>query len=103
MKPIDFRNATFASLQTQLAGQLNAVYRAWVAHGPGTTRQVSILSHVDILTLRPRTTDLIDIGLVELCGSEKTEGVYRARSQAEWEIWSNEQRAGRVETQTQLI
>lgn len=103
MKPIDFRDATFASLQTQLPGQLNAVYRAWVALGPGTTRQVALRSEIDILTLRPRTTDLIDIGLVELCGSEKNEGVYRARSQAEWETWSNEQRAGRDETQTQLI
>lgn len=103
MKPIDFRNATFSKLQAELAGRLNAVYRAWVTFGPGTTRRVAERSEIDILALRPRTTDLVVMGLVELCGSETNEGVYRARSQVDWEAWSFKQREGLVERQTQLI
>lgn len=87
MKPIDLRNATWLSLQADLQDLLREVYQAWLEHGPGTTRAVASRSRRDILSLRPRTTDLYHLGLIELTGSEGREGIYRARSQSDWENW----------------
>ena len=68
-----------------------ADYCEWVIHGPCTTRQLAEKSAIDILNVRPRTTDLVQIGLVEMIGGGQ-EGIYRARSQAEWEAWAAAQR-----------
>jgi hypothetical protein len=89
MKPIDLRNAAFEALRTGLQGKLQAAYYVWLAFGPGTTRDVAIKSGWDILSLRPRTTDLFHLGLVELCGKSASapEGLYRARNQQEWQTW----------------
>lgn len=92
MKPIDLRNATWTSLQTDIQGRLISAYQAWLAHGPGTTREVAGRAAWDILSLRPRTTDLYHAGLVELIGQRRGQGIYRARTQAEWETWAAGQR-----------
>jgi hypothetical protein len=110
MKPVDFRDATFASLREDLAGMRKGAYEAWVVYGPGTTRAVAQASGIDLLTFRPRTTELVQAGLVVVEESEKresgnretgtgTEGVYRVARPEEWERW----RAGIVEGQLQLI
>lgn len=52
------------------------VHLAWQAHGPGTTRQVAQQAGISLLTLRPRTTDLHKLGLVEMSGADKGEGIY---------------------------
>lgn len=88
MKPIDIRNGNWSTIRAGLTGRLQAIYAAWLAHGPGTTRAVALRSGRDLLSLRPRTTDLYQLGLVELVGRDPREGgIYRARSQAEWEQW----------------
>jgi hypothetical protein len=66
MKPIDFSRETYATLKPRLAADKQRVYQAWQQHGPGTTREVATRSGIDILTFRPRTTDLVDLGLVRL-------------------------------------
>jgi hypothetical protein len=107
MKPVDFRNATFHSLRDEMEGLRRRVYEAWVAHGPGTTRQMAVASGIDLLTFRPRTTELVQLGLVELVPPtgeqaqeiDPHEGVYRAVPQPEWERF----RASRVNGQLQLI
>jgi hypothetical protein len=99
MKPIDLRNATWDSIHSSLSFRLAVVYGEWIIHGPGTTREVSQRSGRDILSLRPRTTDLYQIGLLELIGRQKNEGIYRARNKSEWEPWNMLASAG----QQQLI
>jgi hypothetical protein len=88
MKPIDLSRATFAELKPKLNGLRSRVHRAWLAAGPGTTRDVAAKSGIDILTFRPRSTELYQLGLLELQGTAPGhghDGIYRARTLAEWE------------------
>lgn len=87
MKPTDIRNTNWENLRTSLQGRLMQVYTAWVVHGQGTTRQLAAASGIDILNVRPRTTDLLGLGLVECVDTTNGEGVYRARSQQDWTAW----------------
>lgn len=87
MRPIDYRNETWDALQARVHGQRLAALNAWRAHGPGTTREVAQRSGIDLLTLRPRTTELYQLGLVVLVEVENStpshEGTYRALDLAE--------------------
>lgn len=88
MKPADLRNATFDKVCDDLQGRLLEVYRAWCEHGPATTRDLATWSGISILNVRPRTTDLFTLGLVELVGDRRgQEGIYRARAKDDWQIW----------------
>jgi len=92
MTPSDLRNENWERLQDGLQGRLLDVYRIWREYGPGTTRAVALRSGREILSLRPRTTDLYGIGLVELVGRVAGDGgVYRARDREEWESWRERQ------------
>lgn len=77
LTPADLRDLTWESLQPFLTGARLAVLEAWRTHGPCTTRELSQRSGIDLLTLRPRTTELVALGLVMLHDSEGTEGTYR--------------------------
>lgn len=90
MKPIDLRDATFESLREGLSELRQAVYAAYLAHGPCTTRELSGKCGIDILTLRPRTTELVQIGLVELVSAKHLEGSYRGVGAEEWSAWHRE-------------
>lgn len=90
MKPIDYRNATFADVQAHVAGDRATVLRALREYGPCTTRQLSKCMRWDILKVRPRVTELIQLGLAELwepdftaCQPSGREGLYRALSEEE--------------------
>ncbi len=85
MTPIDYRNETFASLEGRLRGQRAAVLAAWREHGPCTTEELAERAGMSILTLRPRTTELVQMGFVRLSGDERSTkgGTYRAASYAE--------------------
>jgi len=91
MKPVDFRNANFAALRDGMARQRLRVYRAWQAHGPATTSELARESGISILSLRPRTTELLELGLLRVARVKDQElhvgreGVYTVTSQAEWE------------------
>lgn len=98
MKPTDLRNATFATLRQGLSDRLKVVYDAWVIHGPATTRELSNRSGIDILSVRPRTTDLCDLGLVDLVGDERgTEGIYQAVHESKWNDWHQAQLIGQLQ------
>lgn len=105
MKPIDFRNANFERLREELDGVRAAVYRAWITDGPGTTRERAASSGIDLLTFRPRTTDLCHLGLVTLADEQPdgTEGIYRARRPDEWETWRAAQAEAQISGQMALI
>jgi hypothetical protein len=80
MKPIDYRNETWDQVQERMDALRATVYRAFQIHGACTTRELSFKSGIDILTLRPRVTELYQLGLVELANPEAGggEGVYQA-------------------------
>lgn len=90
MKPADLRNATWREVQSHITADMLRVHAAWQQFGPGTTRQVAARSGISLLTLRPRTTDLYQLGLVELTTSEGHEGIYAfcslesAETSAKW-------------------
>jgi len=114
MKPIDYRHETWERLQTRLHGQRLAALHAWRTHGPGTTRQVAQRSGLDLLTLRPRTTELYQLGLVALVAPATTtatathptpptphEGTYRALDPAEAHALFTTRRTTALGTPTQ--
>jgi hypothetical protein len=77
MKPIDIRNANYAQISGCLSGMRERVYWAWMQHGQGTTEQLAQRSGIPLLTARPRTTELVQLGLVELVGQDGHDGLYR--------------------------
>lgn len=103
MKPIDIRNANWADLRGELSGRLEQVFEAWLVHGPCTTRQLAAQSGIDILNVRPRTTDLCTVGLVECIGQADGEGIYAVRSMGDWEVWRSRQPSVEVSGQQVLI
>lgn len=86
MKSTDFRDMTFDDLQAIISGLRRRTYEAWLLHGPGTTREVAIKAEMSILTFRPRTTELMEVGLVVLAPEQAPghEGRYQAVTMAEW-------------------
>jgi hypothetical protein len=104
MKPIDFSRATFADLQERLHGQRAAVLAAWIKFGPGTTAAVAERARISILTFRPRTTELYQLGFVRIAEEQRFRGqaLYRARTDAELATWVAEQREAARERQTEL-
>jgi hypothetical protein len=80
MKPIDYRNETFEQVYDRLDELRAVVYRAFQLHGANTTRELARKAGIDILSLRPRVTELYQLGLVELANPEAGggEGVYQA-------------------------
>jgi hypothetical protein len=94
MKPIDYRNETFAQVYARVEGSRAEVLAAWCAHGPCTTKELAERSGLSLLSLRPRTTELYQAGFVicmeELAPSASClppspsgEARYRAASPAE--------------------
>jgi hypothetical protein len=92
MKAIDYRNNTWEHVKANLSGLRMQVYTAFVHYGPGTTWQIADKAGISILTLRPRTTELLQLGFVEVMdGSENSrEAIYvaipeaLAKSRFEW-------------------
>lgn len=80
MKPIDFRNATWAEVREHVTEDMRRVHEAYLKHGANTTRALATLSGISVFTLRPRTTDLFQCGLVDCVGSSGREGIYEYRS-----------------------
>jgi predicted transcriptional regulator len=80
MQPIDYRNETWEDVQKRVEGLRRAVYYALRQHGPCTTRELAQKSGIDLLTVRPRVTELHQIGFVELASPEPGagEGQYQA-------------------------
>ena len=85
MKPIDISHANFEELKGYFDATRKDVHAIWLQVGECTTRRAAICGLRDILTFRPRTTELYQLGLLELVGREGREGVYRARTLDEWE------------------
>ena len=78
MKPIDLRNALWAEIQGMLAGDRLLVHAILLRHGACTTRQLATVAEMDPFSVRPRVTELCQLGLAELVDKDGHEGVYQA-------------------------
>lgn len=106
MKPIDFRDATYATLREQLTGMRDVVFQAWIKHGPCTTEELATRAGLSILTLRPRTTELVQLGFVRLADVQpagKGSGVYRMARSEEVLGYLREQRENATSGQLTLL
>jgi hypothetical protein len=94
MKPINYRNATFETIQAHITGQRMRVYDGYRIHGPCTTRELSNFLQMSILSVRPRTTELVELDLVIcIAGKDPREGFYMVRTEAEArDIFENKKR-----------
>jgi len=102
MKPVDFSIENFDQLKARLDHIRAEVHAAWLAHGPGTTRDIAAKASLDILNFRPRSTELYHLGLLELTGKAGRQGLYRARTLTEWETFVAAQRQP-ANSQLQLV
>jgi len=75
--PTDIRNELHAHIQHGMKVMQVMVWERLGQHGPCTTRQLAEFTGISIFTVRPRVTELLELGLAELCGREGREGVYR--------------------------
>lgn len=76
MRPIDIRNDTWESIQGHLADDRLVIWQGFGDYGPCTTRALAEKTLISILTVRPRTTELVSMFLVELVGRNKDGGIY---------------------------
>jgi len=75
---VEIRDELWETLESRLEGDRRRVYDAIQMWGPCTTRQAAEHCALDLLTVRPRATELLQVGLIELCGKDGHEGQYRA-------------------------
>jgi predicted transcriptional regulator len=103
MTTTDIRNESFTTLRDKLNDLRRDVLCDLATHGPCTTRQLATLSRRDILTVRPRVTELLHCGLVVLHDRDGGEGVYRVALQSEWEAWRDQQLEEQTTGQLQMM
>lgn len=73
----DIRDEMHAHIQPGVQVFQTRVWELLGKFGPCTTRQLAESSGMSLLTVRPRVTELLELGLVELSGRLGREGVYR--------------------------
>lgn len=81
MKPVDFRNETWAEVQqrVQSGEERSQVWMALLEHGPATTRELADAMGWTLENVRPRVTELYQAGFVVTTGERRQKGgVYRA-------------------------
>lgn len=93
----EIRRMNFESVFAQVHRLRFAAWGAIMLHGPGTTREIAERSGMDILTLRPRITELLALGFVELIGRSGREGIYKGRNYEEARQWHEAQSEQQLE------
>ena len=76
----DIRNELWRHLRGRLAGERKKIYEGYRLWGACTARQLAARMKRETETVRPRVTELLQVGLLELVGKDGREGVYRAVS-----------------------
>lgn len=82
MKTAEFSHGMWQEISECLTSLRKEIYESLLLHGPVTTRELAELTRIDILTVRPRVTELCQAGLARLAERQtsKTEGRYEAVS-----------------------
>ena len=80
MKPIDYRNETFAQVAARIERDRRAVLDALREYGPCTTRGLAKCMGWDVLNVRPRVTELVQLDFADCLDTEGREGIYLAHT-----------------------
>ena len=83
MNTLDIKLDNWNAIADQLTDRRLAVWRALIHRGESTSRNLAYYMDADVLTIRPRLTELLQLGFVVLTGKQGHEGTYRACSQEE--------------------
>jgi len=78
MQAIDIRDNNWKNILERVTGEREIVYRLWQEFGPATNRELAQKSSRDLLSIAPRTTELLQLGLLELIGQKEHRGIYQA-------------------------
>ena len=70
VKTTDFRNTAFNEIKAMLSGKRAEVYRGLCLHGPCTTEELARKMALNILSVRPRVTELCQLGLAGLANAQ---------------------------------
>jgi predicted ArsR family transcriptional regulator len=97
MNASDIRDMTFDEIRRNLDGPRERVWEWLHVRGPATTSAIAESLGMGLLTVRPRVTELVQMGFAECVGRQRREGVYRAVTVAEAQTRHAEKR-----TETQL-
>jgi DNA-binding transcriptional regulator YhcF (GntR family) len=104
MQTIDYRNESFEQVRGRVDGLRQTIWNHMMSRGEAlTTRQIAAETGIDILTVRPRVTELVQIGFAEVDGLAGREGRYRAISQFMARAKYEQERAKAHESQLQLL
>jgi len=105
MKPVDYRNETWSQVRDRVSDLRAAVYNHLATWGPCTTRELAEKCGIDLLTVRPRMTELYQLGLVDVveCDNAGGEGVYEVIPWDVAEAKFNRIKAETIERQMSLL
>jgi predicted transcriptional regulator len=78
MTPEQIRDAKWTEIEKLVTGQREIVYNSLLACGRCTTSALAAKMERSVLSVRPRVSELYDLGLVALVGKEGHEGIYEA-------------------------
>lgn len=78
MKNTDPRDMTWAEIRDSLAGTRELIHAWLLAHGPATTMTIADALRMNLLSVRPRVSELCAWGFAECTGRAKHEGFYQA-------------------------
>jgi len=79
MTPHEIAKENWENIQHKLQGLRDLVYRQMlISREPLTTIDIAAKLEISILTVRPRVTELCELGLAELAGRVGRQGKYRA-------------------------
>ena len=79
--PRTIRDANWELIRGHLAGPRQAVHAWLLAHGPATTGMIAEGTGIPLLTVRPRVTELVQLGFAVCEGRNPfcwREGIYEA-------------------------
>lgn len=79
MNPSEIREMTWEELHGKLDGPRQRIWQWLVVHGPATTTAMAEGTSIGLLTVRPRVTELVQMGFAECVDRDGREGVYKAR------------------------
>lgn len=105
MKPIDIRNHNWEQMRDKLfVSELRSrVYHWLLAHPAQTTRQMAAGLGLDLLSVRPRCTELEQSGFIHLVERQGHEGIYAARTAEQFATWRAAQLPAEPSHQAQLL
>ena len=83
---------TWNEIRAHLAGSRERVWDWLLARGPATTSEIAEGLRMNLLTVRPRVTELVQLGFAECVGRREHEGIYQVVSVAAAQARHAEQR-----------